>query len=235
MSAPLFENPKRRLVGDTGVIVEFGDEIAPEINRKVRTMTFALDRERPTGVREVIPTYRSLMIVYDPLEVDLDRLMGLLTDLEQRLDETEMPPARRVEIPVCYGGEYGPDIEFVANSHGLTVEDVIRIHSGTEYQIYMMGFSPGFAYLGGLPEELHTPRLETPRAVIPAGSVGIANEQTGMYPLESPAGWRIIGRTPLKLFDPARSNPFLYDAGDMIRFVTISAEDFRRMAEEERQ
>ncbi|MCA1961714.1 MAG: 5-oxoprolinase subunit PxpB [Desulfomonile sp.] len=235
MLAPLFETPKRRLVGDTGVIVEFGDEIAPEINRKVRTMTFALDREHPTGVREVIPTYRSLMIVYDPLEVDLDRLMGLLTDLEQRLDETKMPPPRLVEIPVCYGGEFGPDIEFIANTHGLTVDDVIRIHSGTEYQIYMMGFSPGFAYLGGLPKALHTPRLETPRAMVPAGSVGIANEQTGMYPLESPAGWRIIGRTPLKLFDPARSNPFLYDAGDMIRFVTISAEEFRRMAEEERR
>jgi inhibitor of KinA len=233
MLASLYEKPIRRLVGDTGVIVEFGDAIAPEINHKVRTMTLALDRERPAGVREVIPTYRSLMIVYDPLEVDLDRLMEVLTNLEQRLDDVDMPPPRLVEIPVCYGGDHGPDIEFVAQAHGLTVDDVIRIHSETVYQIYMMGFTPGFAYLGGLPEVLHTPRLETPRAVVPAGSVGIANEQTGMYPLESPAGWRIIGRTPLKLFDPARRNPFLYDAGDRIRFVGMSAEDFRRMTGEE--
>lgn len=233
--AILYDKPIRRLVGDTGVIVEFGDAIAPEINRKVRTMTVALDRERPAGVREVIPTYRSLMIVYDPLEVDLDRLMTSLTDLEGRVDQIDMPPPRVVEIPVCYGGEYGPDIEFVATTHGLTVDDVIRIHSEAQYQIYMMGFTPGFAYLGGLPEALHTPRLETPRPLVLAGSIGIANEQTGMYPVDSPAGWRIIGRTPLKLFDPARKNPFRYEAGDMIRFVAISAEDFRRMAEEARQ
>ena len=188
--AILYDKPIRRLVGDTGVIVEFGDAIAPEINRKVRTMTVALDRERPAGVREVIPTYRSLMIVYDPLEVDLDRLMKLLRDLEKRVGEIDMPPPREVAIPVCYGGEYGPDIEFVAATHGLTVDDVIRIHSETLYQIYMMGFTPGFAYLGGLPKALHTSRLETPRALVPAGSVGIANEQTGMYPVDSPAGDR---------------------------------------------
>lgn len=230
--AVLYEKPIRRPVGDTGVIVEFGDAIAQEINQKVRTMTLALDRERPAGVREVIPTYRSLMIVYDPLEVDLDGLMGLLTELERRVDDADTPPPRVVEIPVCYGGEYGPDIEFVAQTHGLTVDDVIRIHSEASYQIYMMGFTPGFAYLGGLPTVLHTPRLETPRALVPAGSIGIANEQTGMYPLESPAGWRIIGRTPLKLFDPCRRNPFLYESGDMIRFVGISAEEFRRMTGE---
>ncbi len=228
----LFDKAVFRLVGDRGVIVEYGDEISPEINIKVRTMAMAIAEEKPVGIVEVIPTYRSLLIVYDPLATDLKSLEDALQFMEGRLDQLEIPPPRTVEIPVLYGGDLGPDIEFVAQAHNLTVEDVIRIHSGALYQIYMIGFTPGFPFLGGLPPELHTPRLETPRPLVPAGSVGIANNQTGVYPIDSPGGWRLIGRTPLSLFNPSKENPFLYRAGDMIKFVRISEEEYHRIRSE---
>jgi UPF0271 protein len=228
----LFDKAVFRLVGDTGVIVEYGDEISPEINIKVRTMAMAIAEEKPVGIVEVIPTYRSLLIVYDPLATDLKSLEDALQFLEGRLDRLEIPPPRIVEIPVSYGGDLGPDIEFVAQAHNLTVEDVIRIHSRPLYQIYMIGFTPGFPFLGGLPEELHTPRQETPRPLVPAGSVGIANNQTGVYPIDSPGGWRLIGRTPLSLFNPSKENPFLYRTGDMIKFVLISEEEYHRILSE---
>ena len=143
-------------------------------------------------------------MVYDPTQTDPRKLARALEALEERLDRIEIPPPRTVEIPVLYGGEMGPDIEFVAEHTGLTVDEVVRRHSEPSYQIYMIGFTPGFAFLGGLPDELATPRLPTPRTAVPAGSVGIANNQTGMYPVASPGGWQLIGRTPLKLFDPRR-------------------------------
>ena len=198
----LFDKAVFRLVGDRGVIVEYGDEISLEINIKVRTMAMAIAEEKPVGIVEVIPTYRSLLIVYDPLATDLKSLEDALQFMEGRLDQLEIPRPRTVEIPVSYGGDLGPDIEFVAQAHNLTVEDVIRIHSGALYQIYMIGFTPGFPFLGGLPPELHTPRLETPRPLVPAGSVGIANNQTGVYPIDSPGGWRLIGRTPAEPVQP---------------------------------
>ena len=233
MTGGLFDKAVLRLVGDTGLLVEYGDSIAPEINRKVRAMALAISQELPTGTKEVIPTYRSLLIIYDPLKTDVSHLERAVESLEQRLDELEIPPPRTIEIPVAYGRDYGPDIDFVARSHGLSIDDVIRIHSGALYQIYMIGFTPGFPYLGGLPEELHTPRLETPRALVSAGSVGIANNQTGIYCVESPGGWRLIGRTPWRLFDPTRQDPFLYRAGDFIKFSPISPEEFRRTAHRE--
>ncbi len=230
----LFDKAVFRLVGDRGVIVEYGDAISPEINIKVRTMAMAIDEEKPVGIVEVIPTYRSLLIVYDPLATDLKSLEDALEFMESRLDQLEISPPRTVEIPVSYGGNLGPDIQFVAQAHNLTVEDVIRIHSGVLYQIYMIGFTPGFPFLGGLPRELHTPRLGTPRPLVPAGSVGIANNQTGVYPVDSPGGWRLIGRTPLSLFNPSKENPFLYRAGDMIKFVRISEEEYHRFLSEGR-
>ena len=225
----LFDKPRFRLAGDTGLLVEYGDTIDPDVNRKVRAVTVMLDSMRPSGVVEVVPAYRSVLILYDPEMVDIPSLMAAVESLEHRLDESLIAPARTVHIPVCYGGEFGPDIDFVAQTHGISVADVIRIHSGTAYQIYMVGFTPGFPFLGGLPEPLHTPRLETPRTRVPAGSVGIANNQTGIYPVESPGGWRVIGRTPLKLFDPDRESPFLYQSGDMIKFESITAEEFREI------
>lgn len=229
----LFAEPRLRLVGDTGLLVEYGDEIAEGINLKVRAMAVAMTRDPADGVVEVIPTYRSLLIYYDPALTDPERLHSSLGQMEKRIDEIEIQPPATVSIPVCYGGELGPDLDFVAEHNKLSVEEVIEIHSGPEYRIYMIGFTPGFPFLGGLDERLTTPRLETPRTRVPAGSVGIANNQTGMYPVESPGGWRLIGRTPLKLFAPERENPFLYKAGDRIKYVPISRDSYDRMLAKE--
>jgi KipI family sensor histidine kinase inhibitor len=233
MESGLFKKPVFRMAGDRGLLVEFGGSIDPEINQKVRAMSLALEQAMPDGVMEVIPTYRSLLIVYDPEKTRPVHLEKVLERTERRLDEIQIPPPKIVEIPVCYGGEFGPDIEHVAETHGLTVEDVIRIHSEPDYRIYMVGFTPGFPFLGGLSEKLHTPRLESPRTKVPRGSVGIANNQTGVYPIASPGGWQLIGRTPLKLFAPERENPILYQAGDLLRFKPISMSEYRRLEEEE--
>jgi inhibitor of KinA len=226
----LYDCPVFRLVGDRGLLVEYGDTIDPEINRKVRSVALALQKAEVEGIVEVIPTYRSLMIVYDPAATQVQRLEEVVKKVEEHWGELEIPLPKHVEVPVCYGGDFGPDIDFVAKIHGLSTDEVISIHSGTPYQIYMIGFTPGFTFLGGLSEALHTPRLETPRLMVPAGSVGIANNQTGMYAIESPGGWRLIGRTPLKLFDPNRENPLLYRAGDLIQFKSISRDEFHRLA-----
>lgn len=225
-----FHGPVFRLVGDRGLLVEYGDDISPEINHKVRAMALALDQEEPAGIIEVIPTYRSILIIYDPAVVELARLKEVLVNLENCLDKIEIPDPRTIEIPVLYGGSFGPDIDFVAKHNGLSVSEVIRVHSSQTYQIYMIGFTPGFPFLGGLPEKLHTPRLETPRPLVPAGSVGIANNQTGIYPVDSPGGWRLIGRTPLTLFNPLKKDPFLYCTGDRIRFVAISRGEYDHIA-----
>ncbi|MBM4327673.1 MAG: 5-oxoprolinase subunit PxpB [Deltaproteobacteria bacterium] len=226
----LYPEPIFRVMGDRGLLVEYGDAISPEINLKVRSMAVALDRARVKGIVEIIPAYRSFLILYEPLETDVEELKQSVARVEVGLEDIEIPPPRTIEIPVAYGGKFGPDIEFVAQTHGLSIDEVITIHSGNAYQIYMIAFTPGFSFLGGLPEILHSPRLPTPRAFVPAGSVGIAEKQTGIYAIESPGGWRLIGRTPLKLFQPLAREPFLYSAGDLIRFVPISAEEYNQIA-----
>lgn len=228
----LYPEVRFRLAGDRGLLAEYGDAISPEVNRKVRQVAAALEAQPLRGVIEVIPTYRSLFLLYDPMTTSPEELQAALLELEERLTEVKIPPPREVEIPVCYGGEFGPDLAFVAESHGLSPEEVIRLHCQPLYQVYMVGFTPGFPFLGGLPKELHTPRRPTPRERVPAGSVGIAGEQTGIYPIESPGGWQLIGRTPLKVFDPNRPDPFLLKAGDLVRFRPIEPEEFRRIAEE---
>ncbi len=216
-------------------MVEFGDKIDPEIHRKVRSATIALERNTPAGVTEVVPAYRSLLVVYDPRLTSAAELKETLIRLESESVDEEPSPPKAVEIPVCYGGEYGPDIEFVANYHGISEEKVVAVHSSPEYLVYMLGFTPGFPFLGGLPENLHTPRLEKPRTRVPAGSVGIANGQTGVYPIESPGGWRLIGRTPLKLFDPDKAEPFLLEAGCFLKFKPISPDEFDEMSRRRKQ
>ena len=233
MQNGLFEKARFRTAGDRGLLVEYGDIIDPTVNNKVRSMAIAIEDNPLKGVTEVIPTYRSLLMIYDPLMTDPAELQIILETLEARLGDIKIPPPRTVEIPVCYGGEFGPDIDTVADTNQLTVSDVIKLHCEPEYLIYMVGFTPGFPFLGGLSEKLHTPRLETPRTLVPEGSVGIANNQTGIYPIASPGGWQLIGRTPLKLFAPERDNPFLYQAGDRIKFKPISAEAYARRAEKE--
>ena len=199
--------------------MEYGDVIDPVINKKVRAMAMMMEKEPIKGVLETIPTYRSLLIIYDPTTTNPTKLEKEIIALEKRLSQIKIPPSETVEIPVCYGGEFGPDIQFVAKHNSITEADVVRIHSTAEYTIYMIGFTPGFPFLGGLPKELHTPRLETPRSFVPERSVGIANNQTGIYPLASPGGWQLIGKTPLKLFSPEHTNPFIYKVGDRIKFI----------------
>lgn len=228
-----FKEARYRIAGDCGLLAEYGDIIHPDVNQKVRSMSIILEREKIRGIKEIIPTYRSVLLVYDPLVITPILLMQTLSDLENRLLEIKIPPPKLVDIPVCYGGDFGPDIGFVASTHSLTETDVIRIHSQPEYLIYMVGFTPGFPFLGGLPDILHTPRLETPRSHVPAGSVGIANAQTGIYPVASPGGWRIIGRTPIRLFDTGRQDPILYQAGDRIRFNPISKAEYLKISSEQ--
>ncbi|MCP4344879.1 MAG: 5-oxoprolinase subunit PxpB [Desulfobacterales bacterium] len=235
MKNGMYQKPLFRIAGDRGLLAEYGNIIDPDINARVRTVAIAITKEPPVGVLEIIPSYRSLVIIYDPFRTTISALKDALLAIEKRISEIKIPPPETVEIPVCYGHEFGPDIEFVAGTHDLTADDVVKIHSDPLYPIYMIGFTPGFPFLGGLSERLHTPRLATPRTSVPAGSVGIANNQTGIYPITSPGGWQIIGRTPLKLFDPERSNPFLLKAGDMLKFKPVPLEEFHSLAEKDRK
>ncbi|VBB47512.1 putative hydrolase subunit [uncultured Desulfatiglans sp.] len=230
MVGVLYETAQFRVSGDRGLLVEYGDGVDLSVNAKVRRMTALLQASLPDGVEAVIPAYRSLCILYDPCKSGPAVLKRHVLELEKLPDFAADETARTVKIPVCYGGVFGPDIAFVAAGHGLSEDEVILLHTARSYPIYAIGFAPGFCYLGGLDDRLHTPRLETPRTRVPAGSIGIAGDQTGAYPLEMPGGWRIIGRTPLRLFAPERTDPFVYRAGDRIRFFPISQEEFEAIA-----
>jgi KipI family sensor histidine kinase inhibitor len=219
-----YEQPLFLPAGDVAIVVEFGDEIDPAINRRVQDLASAIDATPVAGVFDLMPTYRSLLVYYDPSKTTYGGLTDDLRRLADRRSSAAVSSRRTVHIPTMYGGECGPDIEFVASSAGLSVAEVIEIHSGQDYLIYAMGFAPGFPYLGGLSRRLETPRLQTPRTAIPAGSVGIAGTQTGIYPLDSPGGWQLIGRTPLRMFDPNREPPVPYQSGDYIRFVPIASQ-----------
>jgi KipI family sensor histidine kinase inhibitor len=195
-------------------------------------LKMVLEREPIRGIVELIPTYCSLLIQYDPMDLRYGQLRDRLGALVTQLDEVEMPPKQVVEIPVAYGGEYGPDLGEVARAHNISEEEVIKLHSEPEYPIYMLGFVAGFPYLGGMNKAIATPRKKSPRLKIEAGSVGIAGEQTGIYSVESPGGWQIIGRTPLKLYDVNRNEPVLLKAGQYIKFKPITKEEFRAMENE---
>jgi len=210
-------------LGDGAVQIVLGD--APDEAARVRIAAAAarVRRAAPPGVTECVPGYATLTVHYDPLgagdvEAALRRILA-------KLDDAEGGAGRRVEVPVRYGGEWGPDLEEVAALHGISADEVVRLHTAAEYRVHLIGFVPGFPYLGGLDPRLHTPRRDAPRAAVPAGSVGIGGAQTGIYPAESPGGWRLIGRTPLALFDPWRDPPALLRAGDRIRFRAV--DEFR--------
>jgi KipI family sensor histidine kinase inhibitor len=227
--------PRYLVAGEAALVVEFGDTIDPAVNRRVRELFMAVERAGLDGVRDMVPTYRSLLVSYDPLRTTFEALRVRLSDLDGRLADTPAPAPRVVEIPTTYGEGFGPDLPFVAAHNDLTEDEVVAIHSGTDYLVYMMGFSPGFTYLGGMSDRIAAPRLKTPRTAIPAGSVGIAQQQTGIYPVESPGGWQLIGRTPVLLFDPSRNPPVVVEAGDSIRFVPISLGDYAAIQREVRQ
>ena len=217
-------------VGDCALTVEFGNEISEELNGKVRSLSLALKEANIPGILEWVPTYRSLMVCYDPSRVSFRSLTHHLSRLIKRAGMEKQAGKRVWEIPVCYGGEYGEDLSFVASHAGIAPEEVVGLHANREYRIYMLGFLPGFAYLGGLDKRIHTPRLKTPRTRIPPGSVGIGGEQTGIYPIASPGGWQLIGRTPLKPYDPNRTLPILFEAGDYLKFVSIDQARFAQIA-----
>lgn len=226
--------PKIKLAGDSAIAIVFGDKIDENINRKVHAVARAIERANPKWLIEVVPTYASVYVYYDPLKVSYTEVIEEIKPfLSVEPREEEEKKKKVIEIPVAYGGEFGPDIEFVAKYNGLTVEEVIEIHSRPIYRVYMLGFLPGFVYLGGMDERIATPRLEKPRTRVPAGSVGIAGKQTGWYAIESPGGWRIIGRIPLKTFDPKRSPPSIVLPGDYVKFKPISEDEFWKIYDRE--
>lgn len=219
-------------LGDNGITVEFGRTIDLETHKKVKAFSDTLDRSPFLGLIEYVPAYTTVSLFYDltyfsksPYQKVCQVIEGLLANLQinQQLS------SRIVKIPVCYGGEFGPDLEFVAKHNNLSEEEVIRIHSSGEYLVYMIGFAPGFPYLGGMPEQIATPRRSSPRLIIPAGSVGIAGKQTGVYPIETPGGWQLIGRTPLTLFQPQTAPPSLLQSGDQISFIPISKAEYESL------
>ncbi len=219
-------------LGDSAITVELGDEIDPRINARVVAFANRILDQRWKGILDVVPTYRSVTVHFDPLEWD----SAALTD---RLKNLSPPEAREPEshgllhdIPVLYGGEWGPDLEDIAASAGLHPTEAAALHASIRYRVYMLGFSPGFPYLGLVPERLAAPRLSAPRAKVPAGSVGIADRQTGIYPTATPGGWRLIGRTPIPLYRKTSPNPFVLQAGDLVQFRPIDRDEFERISRE---
>ena len=225
------ENSVRFLFsGDSALVIEFGNEISVDINKKIRKMMDDIKKENIDGIVELVPTYCSLLINYDVLKIDYNTLVEKLkTFLNNNLETAEGEEVTLIEIPTLYNDEVGPDLSYVAEHNKISKEEVIKIHTGTDYLVYMLGFMPGFTYLGGMSEKIATPRLESPRLQIYPGSVGIAGKQTGMYPSMSPGGWRIIGRTPLKLYNPDSDTPVYISSGDYVRYVSISEEEYNNI------
>lgn len=215
--------------GDCAICVEFGNEISPEINAKIRAFKIALEKENIDGIVETVPTYRSLLVVYRPEVILFKELTEKFDGIMGAMGNIQIPPPTVIEIPVLYGGEMGPDLENVAAHNHKTTDEVIKIHTSEEYLIYMLGFIAGFPYLGGMSKEIATPRLKSPRVKIEGGSVGIAGEQTGIYPVASPGGWQLIGRTPLKLYDAEREKPVLLEAGQYIKFRSVTQEAYEKI------
>jgi inhibitor of KinA len=204
------------------------NQITIESNERVRRLLRMTDFEPIAGVRNLHPGYCSLLIKFDVMLLRHEELEEIVRGYIDRMEKAALPGPRLVEIPVCYGGEFGPDLEEVAELHRITAAQAIELHASTYYLVYFLGFAPGFAYLGELPEALATPRLTMPRRSVPAGSVGIAGSQTGVYPISTPGGWRLLGRTPLAMFRPERAEMSLLSIGDRVRFVPISREQFRK-------
>ena len=226
--------PRILAAGDQALLIEFGEEIKPAINRRVQAFAQRASQHKISGIGELVPSYCTVLIYYDPMILSFSQAAFWAGEfLSSGSVEVESTPKIK-EVPVLYGGPHGPDIDFVAEHNGISVEEVIRIHTGQPYLVYVVGFSPGFTAMGTVPEKIRAPRLPTPRTKVAAGSVGIGGVQTGIYPVESPGGWRLIGRTPLKLFDLSWTPPSHFQAGDYARFYPISEEEFRELSKPER-
>lgn len=228
-------------LGDCCLMVEFGQRIAPEINRTARSFAAWLLAHPIAGVTDVVPAFTTVALHYRPEAIEagrpdalpFQRLRGQVEAILAQDIAHEQGAGRVIEVPVCYGGEFGPDLPEVAAACGLSPEQLIALHAASPHVVYMLGFAPGFPYIGGLDQRLAVPRRQTPRTSIPAGTVAIAREQTVIYPIETPGGWNMIGRTPLRLFDPLADPPSLLQPGDELRFVAISPQQYRSLQEQQ--
>lgn len=217
-------------VGDRAISIDFGQVIDPTINRHIRQTIERIKELQLEGIIELVPTYCALLVEYDAMLYFYSEICNIIEPtLEEGMTNTTNELVTVVEVPTVYGGEFGPDLSFVASHNHLSEDEVISIHSGTDYLVYMLGFIPGFTYLGGMDSRIATPRLSSPRTLIPAGSVGIAGEQTGTYPSDSPGGWQIIGRTPVTMYDMSKAQAALLKAGDYVRYVPIDESEFHRI------
>ena len=217
-------------VGDRAISIDFGQVIDPTINRHIRQTIERIKALQLEGIIELVPTYCALLVEYDAMLYSYSEICKIIEPtLEEGMTNTTNELVTVVEVPTVYGGEFGPDLSFVASHNHLSEDEVISIHSGTDYLVYMLGFIPGFTYLGGMDPRIATPRLSSPRTLIPAGSVGIAGEQTGTYPSDSPGGWQIIGRTPVTMYDMSKAQAALLNAGDYVRYVPIDESEFHRI------
>ena len=220
---PLFRN-----LGDSALLVVAGNSVSPQINSQVRGLITEIQEKDWPGILEMVPSYSSLVIHFNPLVLSVSAIESLICDVWDLAAAVEERSGKIISIPTLYGGNFGPDIEEVSELTGFSTEEVIEKHSGVNYLVYALGFSPGFPYLGGLDESLKCARLSSPRLNVPAGSVAIADLQTGIYPVASPGGWRIIGRTPIKIFDHLRNSPSIIDPGDFIKFEPLDDEKMYR-------
>ena len=219
-----------KLASDQSLLVYFGHKITPQAHESVRKLLQLLQAKPIAGVRNLHPAYCSVLVGFDPLKLRHEQLAAVLRRYLRRTERLRVPEPRELQIPTCYGGEFGPDLDEVARLHRMAPAKVVELHSSVTYIVYFLGFVPGFAYLGDLPKELATPRLASPRRSTPPGSVGIADHQTAVYPFATPGGWRLIGRTPLAMFDPSREDMTFLRIGDRVRFTPISAERFSSLA-----
>lgn len=217
--------------GDSALLVKFGNEISLEISQKIRGFVVTLSTLSIDGVVELIPSYTDVLIHYDPSIIPFTELLTHIKNKIKNLDNINLTEARTIRVPVLYGKRFGENLDKVITHTGLSEKEIVKLHTQSKYLVYMLGFTPGFCYLGGMDGRLATPRKEVPSQKIKAGAVGIAAEQTGIYPIESPGGWQIIGRTPFKLFDPQREPAFLVQAGDYLEFYSITDEEFNMLNE----
>ena len=217
---------------DSSLLMVFGTAISPELQQRVLSLFHALQARQDSRISNLHPAYGSLLIDFDPLQVSHQEIAALVESLSGTDDAVAADNSEVVEIPVCYDAEFGPDLADVAAYNRISIDDVVRLHSSSIYYVCFLGFTAGFAYLGGLLEVLHTPRLPTPRRMVAAGSVGIAGAQTGVYPTETPGGWRLVGRTPLRMFDPHAKVPTRLQPGDRVRFAPIDLATFERTWQE---
>lgn len=215
---------------DQSLLVHFGQEISLETHEKILSFLKLCEAEPLKGILNLHPAYCSVLVKFDPIHFTHSEIESLLRSCLSRLHQVSLPEPRMRQIPVCYGDEQGPDLQDVASLHETTEAEVIRLHSSAKYIVYFMGFVPGFAYLGGLPSELETARLSSPRKRVPAGSVAIGGSQTGVYPIATPGGWRLIGQTPIRLFRPEAKEKNFLAIGDRVVFVPITAEKFQELA-----